>query len=251
MKILTVGVDPTTVQFLRANGIQVDEQSIDNADDLTMWLEESMHFDTGVINLEKSRLGIYAARVLRKKKIQTPIIGITQGSEERMWSDQRTLFLENGGDDLLRHPVNPRELIATIRAVCRRSKAGAAVDIVEFAAGKAKLKINFTTRSAMINNEYIHLTPKEVGILLLLTSRPDHVLTKEAFISHLYVEGVDDEPELKIVDVFMCKLRRKLATAHEDAAKFIETVWGQGYRFASRSGANRVPPAAETSATLQ
>jgi two-component system cell cycle response regulator CtrA len=71
----------------------------------------------------------------------------------------------------------------------------------------------------------VHLTGKEYAILELLALRKGVVLTKEVFLNHLY--GGIDEPEVKIIDVFICKLRKKLATA--GGADLIGTVWGRGY----------------------
>ena len=69
-------------------------------------------------------------------------------------------------------------------------------------------------------------TGKEYGILELLSLRKGQTLTKEQFLNHLY--GGIDEPELKIIDVFICKLRKKLAQA-TGGTSYIETVWGRGY----------------------
>ena len=71
----------------------------------------------------------------------------------------------------------------------------------------------------------MHLTGKEYSILELLVLRKGMVLTKEAFLNHLY--GGMDEPEVKIIDVFVCKLRKKLARA--GAEGIIGTIWGRGY----------------------
>lgn len=145
--------------------------------------------------------------------------------------------MENGGDDLLRGPVNPRELIASLRTVTRRIK-GALLDIVEYEGYGAKLKINLTTRSVLINGMPVDLTGKEMGIMLLFASTPGRVMSKEAILTQLYVGGVEDEPEMKIIDVFVCKLRKKLAEIHDGADKFIETVWGRGYRLPLQSEMN-------------
>jgi two-component system cell cycle response regulator CtrA len=72
----------------------------------------------------------------------------------------------------------------------------------------------------------VHLTGKEYQMLELLSLRKGTTLTKEMFLNHLY--GGMDEPELKIIDVFICKLRKKLATS-AGGKNYIETVWGRGY----------------------
>ncbi|OGG68859.1 hypothetical protein A3H77_01815 [Candidatus Kaiserbacteria bacterium RIFCSPLOWO2_02_FULL_56_11] len=233
MKILAVGLDDTTITFLRNSGVLVEPQEIENAGELLAWLQDSL-YEACVFDLDKGGFGVYTARDPRVRKITTTFIGISRGSEDRVWSDYRAIFLENGGDDLLRGPVNPRELVASLRAVTRRLK-GAVVDIVELRNGDAALKVNLTTTSIRINGNRVDLTGKETSLMLLLAASPGRVLSKEMLMLQLYTEGVDDEPEMKIIDVFICKLRRKLADAHPDATKFIETVWGRGYRLPSQS----------------
>jgi DNA-binding response OmpR family regulator len=77
-----------------------------------------------------------------------------------------------------------------------------------------------------VTGQRVHLTGKEYQMLELLSLRKGTTLTKEMFLNHLY--GGMDEPELKIIDVFICKLRKKLANA-SGGQNFIETVWGRGY----------------------
>lgn len=227
MKVLAAGLDDTTMAFMRNNGVAVEKQDINDVEELQSWLQDGF-YDAGIIDLEKSGLGIYAARTLRAGKITTSMIGISTGSEDRVWGDHRAMFLENGGDDLLRGPVNPRELVASLRAVTRRFK-GALLDIFEYKRGDATLKVNMTTKSVQINGFAVDLTGKELSMMLLLASTPGRVLSKEILLTQMYVEGIDDEPVMKIIDVFICKLRRKFENIHPDSAKFIETVWGRGY----------------------
>ena len=88
------------------------------------------------------------------------------------------------------------------------------------------LSVNLDTRTVEVESQPLHLTGKEYGILELLSLRKGTTLTKEMFLNHLY--GGMDEPELKIIDVFVCKLRKKLASA-TGGDNYIETVWGRGY----------------------
>jgi two-component system cell cycle response regulator CtrA len=87
------------------------------------------------------------------------------------------------------------------------------------------LQLNLDSREVLVSGTPVHLTGKEYAILELLVLRKGMVLTKEAFLNHLY--GGMDEPEMKIIDVFICKLRKKLAQA--GASSLIGTVWGRGY----------------------
>lgn len=233
MKILAAGLDEITITFLRKNGVAIEIEQIEDAEDLQDWLTDDL-YDAGVINLETSGLGIYAARGLRSNKIATPLVGISIGSSDRAWGDHRAIFLENGGDDLLKDPVSPRELVASLRAVTRRFK-GAILDVTDLRLGDAHLKVNITTRTVKVNDTDPTLTGKELAMLLLFASSPDRVWSKEMLLTQMYTGSIDEEPEMKIIDVFVCKLRKKLTDIHPDAGKFIETVWGRGYRLAGEA----------------
>lgn len=129
--------------------------------------------------------------------------------------------LTGGADDFLTKPFNKLELIARIQAIVRRSK-GHSDSIIR----TGKLVVNLETRSVEVAGRRLHVTGKEYSILELLSLRKGTTLTKEMFLDHLY--GGIDEPELKIIDVFICKLRKKIA-ALSGGEHYIETVWGRGY----------------------
>ncbi len=228
MKILSTKLDTTTISFLQNNGVVVEQEDLEVAEDLDAWLQDDL-FDAAIIDLELSGLGIFACRGLRAKNIKTPVVGISSGHNDRSWSDHRAMFLENGGDDLLRGPTNPRELAASLRAIHRRFK-GSLLDIATFERPGARLKINLTTRLIEMNDLALDLTGKETALMLLLASGPERVFSKEMLLTGIYTGGVDDEPEMKIIDVFVCKTRNKLDAIHPEGGKFIETVWGRGYR---------------------
>jgi two-component system cell cycle response regulator CtrA len=118
-------------------------------------------------------------------------------------------------------PFHKDELVARIHAIVRRSK-GHAQSVIN----TGDLCVNLDTKLVEISGARVHLTGKEYQMLELLALRKGATLTKEMFLSHLY--GGMDEPELKIIDVFICKLRKKLADATK-GHHCIETVWGSGY----------------------
>ena len=88
------------------------------------------------------------------------------------------------------------------------------------------ITVNLDAKTVEVNGIRVHLTGKEYQMLELLSLRKGTTLTKEMFLNPLY--GSMDEPELKIIDVFICKLRKKLANA-SNGKNYIETVWGHGY----------------------
>jgi two-component system cell cycle response regulator CtrA len=154
---------------------------------------------------------------LRNSKIETPIL-ILSGLTEL---DNKIKGLGFGADDYLTKPFDKRELQARIQAISRRSK-GHAQNTIDL----GRLEVNLDSRTVEIDGKMVHLTGKEYGIIELLALRKGMTLTKEAFLNHLY-NGMD-EPEIKIIDVFICKLRKKLEDA-SGGSNYIETVWGRGY----------------------
>jgi two-component system cell cycle response regulator CtrA len=146
--------------------------------------------------------GYEVLRRLRAARVQTPILILSGLSG----LDDKIKGLGVGADDYLTKPFDKRELIARIQAIVRRSK-GHPDSIIQ----TGKLKVNLDARTVEVDGQPLHLTGKEYGILELLSLRKGTTLTKEMFLNHLY--GGMDEPELKIIDVFVCKLRKKLSSA--------------------------------------
>jgi two-component system cell cycle response regulator CtrA len=161
--------------------------------------------------------GFEVVRRLRAAKVRTPVL-ILSGMNE---TDDKVRGLTGGADDYLTKPFHKSELIARIHAIVRRSK-GHSESVIK----TGKLVINLDTRSVDVDGRRLHVTGKEYSILELLSLRKGTTLTKEMFLDHLY--GGIDEPELKIIDVFICKLRKKIAAA-TGGDHYIETVWGRGY----------------------
>jgi two-component system cell cycle response regulator CtrA len=161
--------------------------------------------------------GFDVLRSLRLSKVNTPILilsGVT-GIEEKVKG------LGYGADDYMTKPFHKAELIARIDAIVRRSQ-GHAQSVVQ----TGDLTVNIDAQTVHINQVRVHLTVKEYQMLELLCLRRGTTITKEMFLSQLY--GGMDEPEIKIIDVFMCKVRKKLAEA-SNGKDYIETVWGRGY----------------------
>lgn len=183
-------------------------------------LEIGKLYDYDIIILDLMLPDIDGYEVLRRfrtAKITTPVLILSGLSEP----DQKVKGFGFGADDYQTKPFNKAELIARIQAIVRRSK-GHAHSVIQ----TGKLSVDLDTRSVEVNGQPIHLTSKEYAILDLLSLRKGTTLTKEMFLNHLY--GGMDAPELKIIDVFVCKLRKKLAAA-TGGDNYIETVWGRGY----------------------
>ena len=161
--------------------------------------------------------GYEVLRRLRAARVRTPIL-ILSGLGEL---DHKIKGLGFGADDFLTKPFDKRELIARIHAIIRRAK-GHSESVIR----TGRFAVNLDARTVEVDGKPLHLTGKEYGILELLSLRKGTTLTKEMFLNHLY--GGMDEPELKIIDVFVCKLRKKMAQA-TGGENYIETVWGRGY----------------------
>src|SRR3989441_5338511 len=161
--------------------------------------------------------GFEVLRSLRVSKVKTPILILTglAGIEDKVRG------LGFGADDYVTKPFHRDELVARIHAIVRRSK-GHSQSVIR----TGKLAVNLDAKTVEVDGARVHLTGKEYAMLELLSLRKGTTLTKEMFLNHLY--GGMDEPELKIIDVFICKLRKKLSLAC-GGANYIETVWGRGY----------------------
>jgi two-component system, cell cycle response regulator CtrA len=161
--------------------------------------------------------GFEVLRSLRVSRVKTPtlILSGLAGIEDKVKG------LGFGADDYMTKPFHKDELVARIHAVVRRSK-GHAQSVIQ----TGDLVVNLDTKMVEVGGQRVHLTGKEYQILELLSLRKGTSVTKEMFLTNLY--GGMDEPEIKIIDVFICKLRKKLANA-SGGKNYIETIWGLGY----------------------
>jgi two-component system cell cycle response regulator CtrA len=183
-------------------------------------IELAKLYDYDIILLDLNLPDMSGHEVLRKiriAKITTPIL-ILSGLAS---IDDKVKGLVSGADDYVTKPFHKDELVARIHALVRRS-AGHAESVVAI----GDLLVNLDQKQVEVDGHRVHLTGKEYQMLELLALRKGATITKEMFLSHLY--GGMDEPELKIIDVFICKLRKKLANA-SGGRNYIETIWGRGY----------------------
>ncbi|HKG79311.1 MAG TPA: response regulator transcription factor [Pyrinomonadaceae bacterium] len=219
MRVLLIEDDKATAQsielMLKSQGFNayttdLGEEGID--------LGKLYEYDLVLLDLNLPDMsGFEVLRSLRVAKVKTPILILSGYSA----IEDKVKGLGLGADDYLTKPFHKDELVARIHAVVRRSK-GHAQSIVQV----GDLSVNLDEKTAEIAGERVHLTGKEYQMLEYLSLRRGTRVTKEMFLSQLY--GGLDEPGIKIIDIFMCKLRRKLAEASH-GKDYIETVWGRGY----------------------
>lgn len=219
MRVLLVEDDSSTAKSIELM-LKTEEYVVDITDLGEDGLEIGKIYDYDIIILDLMLPDMDGYEVLKRfrdAKVETPILILSGLSE----LDHKIKGLGYGADDYLTKPFDKRELIARIQAIVRRSQGHSQSEIAT-----GRIKVNLDARTVEVDNKPLHLTGKEYGILELLSLRKGTTLTKEMFLNHLY--GGMDEPEVKIIDVFICKLRKKLETV-TDGENYIETVWGRGY----------------------
>lgn len=182
-------------------------------------IELLRNYDYGLAILHLQQPDIHGYEILstlRSLKLATPVIVISPVNNPEV----KTKAFAAGADDYILDPFDATELTARIQAILRRVH-GYAHPVAQI----GDLTVNFNSHTVTVNNQPVHLTGKEFAILELLVLRKGIAQTKETFLNHLY--GGRDEPDIKIIDVFICKLRKKLQAA--GAGNLISTVWGRGY----------------------
>lgn len=231
MRILLVEDDPTTsrsieLMLTHANlNVYCTDMGEDGVD-----LAKLYDYDLILLDLNLPDMsGHDVLRQIRQARVETPIL-ILSGSDD---TENKLKGFGFGADDYLTKPFHREELVARIHAIIRRSK-GHSQSVIK----TGEIAVNLDAKTVDVDGKTVHLTGKEYQMLELLSLRKGTTLTKEMFLNHLY--GGMDEPELKIIDVFICKLRKKLAEA-TGGANYIETVWGRGYVLRDPSGAVASP----------
>ncbi len=219
MRVLLIEDDPTTsksieLMLTHANlnvyATDMGEEGVD--------LAKLYDYDLILLDLNLPDMhGYDVLKQLRVSRIETPIL-ILSGADD---TENKIKGFGFGADDYLTKPFHREELVARIHAIIRRSKGHAQSVITT-----GSIEVNLDAKTVGSMGKPVHLTGKEYQMLELLSLRKGTTLTKEMFLNHLY--GGMDEPELKIIDVFICKLRKKLSQA-TNGENYIETVWGRGY----------------------
>jgi len=219
MRVLLVEDDPTTsksieLMLTHANlNVYTTELGEEGIDLAKLYDYDLILLDLGLPDMN----GHDVLRQLRLARVETPIL-ILSGADD---TDSKIKGFGFGADDYLTKPFHREELVARIHAIIRRSK-GHSQSVIK----TGQINVNLDAKTVDVDGRTVHLTGKEYQMLELLSLRKGTTLTKEMFLNHLY--GGMDEPELKIIDVFICKLRKKLSEA-TGGDNYIETVWGRGY----------------------
>ncbi len=219
MRVLLIEDDKAMSQnialILKKEGMVVDVSAL-GEDGLEVG--KLYDYDIVILDLKLPDMdGLDVLKHLRASNINTPVL-ILSGLNS---PDKKVSGLCCGADDYLTKPFDRSELIARVNAIVRRAK-GHADPIVR----TGLLEVNLNTKVVTVNGKVVHLTGKEYALLELLSLRKGITLNKEQFLNHLY--GGMDEPEMKIIDVFMCKMRKKLMKL-TGGIDYIQTVWGRGY----------------------
>ncbi|HEY9552650.1 response regulator transcription factor CtrA [Allosphingosinicella sp.] len=219
MRALLIEDEPTVARAIELmfaeEGIKVDMTDLGEEG-----LDLGKLYDYDIICLDLNLPDMHGYDVLKKlrsAKVKTPVLILSAAGEV----DSKVRALGFGADDYVTKPFHREELVARVQAVVRRSK-GHSQSVIK----TGKLAVNLDAKTVEVDGARVHLTGKEYAMLELLSLRKGTTLTKEMFLNHLY--GGMDEPELKIIDVFICKLRKKLSLAYS-GDNYIETIWGRGY----------------------
>jgi two-component system cell cycle response regulator CtrA len=156
---------------------------------------------------------------LRAARNKTPVLVISALND----IGPKLEAFQAGADDHLTIPFDHRELVARIHAIIRRSHGYTSSVITA-----GQVSVNLDEKTANVEGCPLRLTRCEFDLLMLLVLKKGRIIPKRFFLDHLY--GGINEPQQKIVDSFICKLRKKLKQA-TGGEHYIETVWGTGYRF--------------------
>jgi two-component system cell cycle response regulator CtrA len=173
--------------------------------------------------------GYEVLRRLRDARIRTPVL-ILSGLAN---IDNRIKGLGFGADDFMSKPFDKRELIARIHAIVRRDRGHGGARIVV-----GRLSIDVGDKMLEIDGKAVHLTAREFGIIEIMAQRKGQTVSKQSLMTHLYAADNGEEPAPKIIDVFICKLRKKIMDA-SGGADYIGTIWGTGYVLRDPAAAKR------------
>lgn len=219
MNILLVDDDPRirnlVMEYSRAENWQFSEAG-DGEEAIETFMTKA--YDLVLLDVMMPRLDGWGTLRRIREDSNVPVIMLTARSEEY----DRLLGFELGVDDYVSKPFSPRELVARMKALLKRSGATAAASQIYEAEG---LKVDMTSHQAFVDGQAVALTPKEFDLLAFLMSRPRQVFTRDQLLNHVW--GYDYFGDARTVDTHIRSLRDKIAPYRH----LVATVWGTGYRF--------------------
>jgi DNA-binding response OmpR family regulator len=223
MRILTLGeLKNDVVEVIRAN--QVESVSADENEGMEGLLHQFRgNYDAIVLNIG-SKWGTQITHRMRSEGIATPVVAVT---EAEVSSQERTTFLESGGDDIVKSPVDPKELIATLKALARRYR-GSLSDIRYYSRGGVIASFNCATGELKVNGKKVRLTFREMKLVEILSVRSPKIVSDETIHRYLYPEG--DAPTICIIEILVTSILKKLYAIHSDAYDLIQIIKSEGYK---------------------
>ncbi len=171
--------------------------------------------------------GLEVCRRVRRRS-DVPILMLTARSGEA----DKLLGFEVGADDYLTKPFSTHELVARVRALLRRSGAHSQAAVLE----RGELRIDPQRRRVDRGQTFLPVTTLEFDLLLFLAQHPGRVFSREELLRHVW--GEDRVVDYRSIDSLVSRLRRRIEPDHENP-RYIQTVWGAGYRFAETGESNR------------
>jgi two-component system, cell cycle response regulator CtrA len=219
MLVLRVGTTPfrrggNDIVMLRQHGVRAEhaETGREAFDFLRLY-----EYDLVLLDLHlRDMPGHEVVRMMRAADFKVPVVMLADTATPQA----KAKALDQGADDFIITPCETEELLARIRAIVRRSQ-GHANSVLRL----GPVDLSLDRREVRVHGQPLHLSRREFGVLELLFLKQGVILNKVAFLNHLYT-GME-EPEMKTIDVIICRLRKKLAVA--GVPTLIDTVWGCGY----------------------
>lgn len=224
-RILVVDDDPHIRElcrlYLNQAGFEVDEAE-DGEDALSRVTRVA--YDLMVLDLMLPKVdGFDVLSDVRGRDQWLPVVMLTAMGDE----EDRILGLDMGADDYMIKPFSPKELVARVKAVLRRAVMGPKAD-ERARIHHPGLLIDTDQRTVQVGQETIALTPREFDLLCFFATNPKQIFSREHLLDRVW--GFEFEGDSRTVDVHVTRLRQKLL-ASSSPYEYLDTVWGQGYRF--------------------
>ncbi|WP_342388468.1 response regulator transcription factor [Salinicoccus bachuensis] len=224
-KILVVDDEPSIVTLMKFN-LEKAGYEVMTAEDGRQGLDLSLTEKPDLIVLDlmlPGMDGMDVCKTLRQEKVDTPILMLTAKDEEF----DKILGLELGADDYMTKPFSPREVVARVKAILRRTQTQKTADATSAIIQLGELEIHMDTYDVYARGEQLVLTPKEYELLLYLANHKNKVLSRDQLLNGVWDFHYDGDT--RIVDVHISHLREKIEADPKRPA-YIRTIRGFGYK---------------------